>query len=356
VSDGGPASLEVLYFDGQSARARPALMRWGAQAVELRDAQDPHARIAAIPHADIEWPERTHHGLPVAHLRAGGSLQAGDAQAWHRWLRRHRPRGESWVVRAQQSWRAVLASAVLVVAGLAGLWQWGLPWGAQAALAWIPPTADASVGEFSLQAIDKEWMKPSTLPEAKQEALRRAFQGVVARQPAGQAPAYRLLFRQSRIGPNAFALPGGSIILTDELVELLGDDEATLMGVLAHELGHVKHRHGMRLLVQAAAVGVVASVVWGDISSIAAGVPVLLGQAGYSRAAEWEADQNAARMLRHAGLSPAAMLTLFERLAEHRRDKGLGAFGGLGIAISSHPADEERIRFFREAAAGLPTP
>lgn len=356
MNDGGPSSLEVLYFDGESARGRPALMRWGAQAIELHGTQAPHAWIATIPHADIEWPERTRHGLPVAHLQAGGSLQASDAQAWNRWLQQHRPRGESWVVRAQQSWRAVTASLALVVVTLACLWQWGLPWGAQAALAWVPPSADAAVGEFTLQAIDKEWTGPTALPAARQESLRRAFEDVVARQPAGQVPGYRLLFRQSKVGPNAFALPGGSIILTDELVELLGADEAALMGVLAHELGHVKHRHGMRLLVQAAAVGVVASVVWGDISSIAAGVPVLLGQAGYSRAAEWEADQNAAQMLRHAGLSPAAMLTLFERLAEYRRDKGLGALGGLGIAISSHPADEERIRFFREAAAGLPTP
>jgi Zn-dependent protease with chaperone function len=102
---------------------------------------------------------------------------------------------------------------------------------------------------------------------------------------------------------------------------------------------------------------------------------VILGHASYSREAEREADQDAVNTLKAAGISPAVMISMFEKLDEYRRTKGAGkdrpsdshkkapkneskAGGGdgnegswLGIAFASHPSDAERIRFFREAAA-----
>ena len=54
-----------------------------------------------------------------------------------------------------------------------------------------------------------------------------------------------LLFRDGgKFGANAFALPSGKIIVTDQLASLLNDEQ--IVGVLAHELGHVVYRHGMR--------------------------------------------------------------------------------------------------------------
>ena len=170
-------------------------------------------------------------------------------------------------------------------------------------------------------------------------------------------PAHRLVFRSSRIGPNAFALPGGTLVLTDALVELVQGDEAVIIGVLGHELGHVLHRHGLRLLVQAGVIAALSSVVLGDFSTLLAGAPVLLGQASYSRDAEREADAHAVTVLKAAGLSPAVMIGFFERVAARNVPAKQAPAGdkepasGLGIAIASHPADEERIRFFREAAS-----
>jgi predicted Zn-dependent protease len=171
-------------------------------------------------------------------------------------------------------------------------------------------------------------------------------------------PAYRLVFRASRIGPNAFALPGGTIVLTDELVRRVDADAAIVTGVLAHELGHLRERHGLRLLAQVGALGLLWSALLGDFSGLLATAPALLGQASYSRDAEREADGEAVRVLRAAGIAPTVMVTLFEKLAARddapsqagARD-GDDAPSWLGIAIASHPADAERIRFFRDAAA-----
>src|SRR4030095_10063794 len=117
---------------------------------------------------------------------------------------------------------------------------------------------------------------------------------------------------KSRIGPNAFALPGGTIILTDDLVKRVGADEAVLIGVLGHELGHLRHRHGMRMLIEVGALGAIASVLVGDFSTLLASMPVWLGQAAYSRDAEREADAEAVRVLRASGASPAVMVGFFE--------------------------------------------
>lgn len=338
-ASGMSAPLPAEYFDGRSARAHAVTLRRDGDALAI-EGDGVNVRV---PLAQVRWPERTRHGVRVAELPGGASLQCADAAAWDAFAR-DCGRGDGAVVRAQQSWRAVLASLVALVVLLAGLYVWGIPAAAQAALAVIPASVDEAVGEVAMRSIDQEWMKPSALDAAEQQRLRAAFEQVLAAQPSGSVPAHRLEFRKSRIGPNAFALPGGTIVMTDELVKLVDGDAAVIAGVLAHELGHVRHRDGMRMLIQASAVGVLASVVVGDFNSLLATVPVVLGQSAYSREAERRADAESARLLREAGLSPAVMVSFFEKIAKEQGEHRLG------IAIASHPADEERIRFFQEAA------
>lgn len=334
--------LPVDYFDGRSARAVPARLGFdGAQLV--LQAGDTQRRYA--PHT-LRWPERTRHGARVAELPDGGSLHCADAAAWDAFARRC-GRRDALVVRAQQSWRWVLASAAATLVLLAALYVWGVPAAARAALAVVPTEVDRQIGAGVLAQLDEQILQPTQLPPERRQRIRAAFEQALAAQPAGSVPAHRLEFRRSKIGPNALALPDGTIVLTDELAALAGDDLELLTGVLAHELGHVRERHGMRLLLQAGAVGLLASLVVGDFNSLLAAAPVLLGQAGYSRDAEREADAQAVQVLRAAGLSPLAMVRFFEKMAARERSQD---GSGLGIAIASHPADEERIQFFRDAA------
>jgi Zn-dependent protease with chaperone function len=366
VSDeSAPAELAAEYFDGRSARAHAVrLSRQG----ELLRIDGPGVQLA-VPLRRVAWPERTRHGVRVAHLPGGGSLQSADAPAWDAFVRAC-GRGDSIVVRAQQSWRWAAACLVGMALLVAVAYGWGVPWAARAAVLLIPTSVDTAVGESAMASLDEHLLAPSKLPAAQQQRLRSAFEHAAALQPAQWVPSHRIVFRSSEIGPNAFALPGGTMVVTDDLVELVGADEAVITGVLAHELGHVRHRHGLRLLVQASAIGVVASAVLGDFSALLTTVPVLLGQAAYTRDAEREADAEAARFLKDAGISPAVMVTFFEKVATigDRKNATQGddtapdpatrsgdarrrSPSWLGIAIASHPADAERIRFFRDAAA-----
>lgn len=339
---GGVSSLVVDYFDGHSARPKRVVLQIANGQLCLRG----EGVARAVPLDEVQWPERTRHGARITHFADGGSLHTREVAAWDAWAAGSGVR-ESVVVRAQQSWRALALALLLLVAGIGAGYRWGLPWAARGVLLMVPASVDASLGDSAYQSLAEEMLKPSALPAAERERLRRAFEQALHRAYPAGAPPHRLQFHRSRLGPNAFALPGGTIVMTDELVKLVGGDAEVVVGVLAHELGHVEQRHGMRMLVQAGVLAAVASVAFGDFSGWLATAPVVLGQAAYSRDAEREADQTSIRILRAAGLSPLAMVRFFGRLAQERDGAGEGGFG---IAFSSHPADEERIRVFREAA------
>ncbi|RZI92926.1 MAG: M48 family metallopeptidase, partial [Variovorax sp.] len=166
---------------------------------------------------------------------------------------------------------------------------------------------------------------------------------------------WTLEFRAARskdLGPNALALPGGTIVLTDELVRLTPGDDNAVLGVLGHEFGHVRLRHSMRQLVQASAVGFATSVAFGDYGTLIGSAPVILATLGYSRDAEREADAESVRLMRAAGISPGVMVGFFEAIERWRSEKtsGDGGEGSIGMAFSTHPATADRIEFFRSAA------
>lgn len=354
LSDSGadtpaPGGVEADYFDGRHAKAHAVRVHVDADRLAIAG-DDVHR---SVPLAGLQWPERTRHGVRILQLPDGASLHCRDSLAWDTWSAAAAGRRDPLVVRVQQRWKWVMVST-LVLACLIGVsYKHLLPWAARAVVAVMPASADVAVGEAALSQIDDAGlMLPTTLSAAKQDAVRTAFAQAVARLP-GDVPAYRLEFRKSTIGPNAFALPGGAIVLTDDLYERVGGDKNILIGVLGHELGHLRHRHGMRMLVQAGVLSAAAGVLYGDFSTLFAQIPVLLGQASYSRDAEHEADVDAVRLLRANGISPAVMARFFEQIRQPRpgekTDKG-GVVPQMPIALASHPADADRIRFFEQAA------
>lgn len=342
-----PLALAAEYFDGQSARALPVRLSVNGKLLVIEAA----SLRREVPLQQVSWPERQRHGVRLAHLDGGGSLRCADAPAWDNFVRAAGV-GESLVVKAQQSWRATLATvAALLVLCVAG-YLWGLPWAARATLVFVPTTVDAALGESAFEQIGRLALQPSALAPERQQRLSARFTQVVNQAYAPeQRPSYTLHFRSSkRLGANAFALPGGTIVMTDQLVELMASQDDVIVGVLAHELGHVRHRHGMRALTQATLLAAAASVAFGDFSSLLAGVPALLGHLGYSRGFEREADLEAIHILRAGGISPEVMMQLFEAMARERGQRGTDDDGAVAIAFSSHPADAERIAMFRAAA------
>lgn len=364
--------LAVRFFDGRSSKPHPALLH--ARGGTLTVIPDDNAAVASatseatfaalsVPITSVRWPERTRHGGRLAQLPDGASLQALDVAAWDDWVGRHH-RNDSWVVRAQQNWRSVAVALVLLFGAVAAMYQWGLPWVATGVTAAVPRSVDALIGQQVLASLDDSLLKPTTLAPDAQQRIRDGFMRMIERAHPDGAPEVRLEFRGARdprFGPNALALPGGTIVLTDALVELMPGEDDAVLGVLGHEFGHVLRRHAMRQLVQASAVGFAVSIAFGDYGTLIGSAPVLLATLGYSRDLEREADTESVRLMRASGISPRVMATFFEALERWRNDRngeksgkdekdGAAGDDPIGLAFSSHPATAERIEFFKNAA------
>src|SRR6185503_3660887 len=205
----------------------------------------------------------------------------------------------------------------------------------------IPVEAETLLGQQALQGLDQVFLGPSQIPKERQQALRDKFAAMT--RAAGDPTPYRLEFRSSKIGPNAFALPAGIIVMLDDLVKLARRDEEVL-GVLAHELGHVHNRHTMRMLLESSATALVIAGLTGDIASttsLAAAAPALLLQTKYSRDNEREADAYAVGLMKKASMDPGALGRILARLdggAGKKKSRG----PGLPTFLSTHPATEER--------------
>ena len=138
----------------------------------------------------------------------------------------------------------------------------GLAGGRARACALTPQPVIEAIDVLTRKSIDSTLAQPSGLSQDRREALRAGFVQLAGRSSLSQPP--ELLFRiVPAIGPNALALPGGSVLLTDALVALARSDDE-ILGVLAHELGHVEGRHGLRQAYAAAGFIVAAGMVAGD--------------------------------------------------------------------------------------------
>lgn len=268
--------------------------------------------------------------------------------------------------RASQ-WESFPRSLLVVIAVLvllAGLvYVYGIPLLARMIAARIPAAVTMRISEQALNGLEGSVLEPSTLPLEQQQRLAGAFDQLVS---GSGAKRYQLLFRQSdQLGANAIALPSGTIVVTDTLVRLARDDRE-ILGVLAHEAGHVDARHGMRLVVQGSVLTLGIGWLVGDFTSVMTIAPAVLLQARYSRGFEREADAYAAGLLRSRGISPAVLADMLERIdawdragrppvgdgQASRDDSPSGRVravgGGLLDYAASHPATRERLEYLRK--------
>ena len=335
-----PSAVAARYFDGKTSRLHRVTL----------DVRDGVARLAGdierdAPLAELRVSEASRHAARKVTFADGAWLEVDDRDAFAQLLARTGHR-DGAVVRLQNSWRAVLAAlaatVVVLVAGYLYLLPAAAGWIAQA----LPQRVERQLGRGVLELLDERMLRPTQLSAARQYELRRRFAAMTA--PEADAPSWQLVFRDSRIGPNAFALPSGDIVLTDQLVALLADDQA-VMGVLAHELGHLHRRHLTRRMIQSSAVAAAAWLVFGDISSIMTTLPALVLDLKYSRDAEFEADDYAVAMLRQNRISPEHLAGAFEKIDKLDQEAATHS-----AYLSSHPASAERIARIRSASAGAP--
>nr|WP_315592705.1 M48 family metallopeptidase [uncultured Cupriavidus sp.] len=340
--------VAAQFFDTRSSRAHPVVLIVDDGQAVLRDAGGEELRRAPL--ASLRVSERIKRGPRLVTFADGAYCEITDHAAFDAMLAATGHR-EGWVARAQNSWRLAGFSLLGLVVFVVFSYYYLLPWTAAVVARTIPASIELQLGRATLDSLDHGLVKPSRLPEAEQQRIRDNFAAL--RRPADPGHDYRILFRQGdRIGANALALPGGTIVVTDELVKLVGTGTG-MMGVLAHEAGHVTQRHGLQQIFQASAVGALAAYFLGDISSMLATVPAAMLSLRYSRDHEREADAFAVEVLRDNRLPVSAFADALQQLeVAHgggRRqaandDEEEGFF-------STHPLTKQRIEAIRSSGS-----
>lgn len=142
--------------------------------------------------------------------------------------------------------------------------------------------------------------------------------------------------------PNAFAFPGGRVVVFRGLFDLADTPDA-VAGVLAHEFAHVIHRHPTQAMLRAHGLSLALDLLTGNMAGgdVVAGMGKLVIGASYSRDAEAEADRDAVKYLRAANISTQGLAAFFRALAK-KETAQTGKLGPVLEVISSHPRTSTR--------------
>ena len=154
---------------------------------------------------------------------------------------------------------------------------------------------------------------------------------------------------------NAFAAPGGLIFISRGLLRCAKNEDA-VAAILAHEIGHVQHKHGLQAIKKSRITAALTNVaiegvkkhgdkelaeltqVFGDSIS---DITTTLIKNGYSRSFEKQADMAAVTILQRVGYDPNGIVDMLNIMQERLQP------GGLDFA-KTHPSPEDRIAYIQE--------
>ena len=341
--------VDARYFDGRLAQRRQVFVSLDAQNQRLIIHDHSGAELDIWP---LETLRRLHDDAGIGLVLRSGAVDPGEARlvlsnaraiaaikAACPNLSKTTVAGRTWGKIAV--WLGASATALaLMIFGI-------VPALAGRLAVFIPPEREARVGSAVLRQIElilsKEeagvWHCTNPKGQAALEHMVQALQH-------GQEFPYAI-----QVGVvdhkmiNAFALPGGHIIVMRGLIEMSETPEQ-LAAVMAHELGHVAQRDPIVQALRAAGTAGLLSLVLGDATG--GTVLALIGErlitAKNSRDVEARADDFALAQLAKAGVSPEALAEFFELLLQQMRDPDFD----MGW-ISSHPPSVSRAAHARAA-------
>jgi Zn-dependent protease with chaperone function len=322
----------AVYFDGASSRKHQVTLRFGASLDIVHDgvvvASWPFEAIRRVDGPTGRLRLACKSAAPLARIEVDdpGVMAAVTARSTALDADRGGPRQTLRIV----GWSAAAICSIILIA------IYGIPIIADRLAPIIPYSAEQRMG----QAVDAQ--------------VRAIFGRQVCGGRQGQAAFASLVDKVRTAGglehpldanvlptsiPNAIALPGGKVYLFDGLLQK-AESPDEIAGIIAHELGHVHHRHVMRTLIHNGGTSFLIGLLLGDVtggSAVIFATQSLLN-ASHSREAEQEADDFAFTTMRKLGRSPVPMAELLFRItgAEGKRLAGF-------TILNSHPLTESRL-------------
>ena len=372
------------YFDGRSAASQAVSATLLAGKLTLDPPLQP-----PTPLTDVSISSRIGSTPRRLQFADGAVIETTDHAIIDSWSTTSGRRSH-WLHRLESATAVVLGALLLIGVIVISSMVWGIPWTSKLIAHALPASITNDMGEVAVESMDRLIFYPTTLSAERTAELTTQFNQLL---PITDAEYdYRLEFRRGgAIGPNALAFPDGTIIMTDELVELADTDEE-LQAILLHEIGHLQHRHSLRQIIAHSSLAILATVFTGDLSaagSLIVGAPSVMMEASYSRDMETEADSYALQVMERRGIATEHFANIMDRLEfaalaeydapdesrptrtrpdgekpEDLADTEGGWWDSIDIDasqvldfFSSHPLTEERVARFRQGQpAPLPEP
>lgn len=244
-----------------------------------------------------------------------------------------------WIYFLEKNYKAAGTLGIVLVLLMLFSYFVGLPWVSKKGAPHVPrKVAELITEQTEIFLTKTKMITPSQLSEEENINLQKIFQK--ASDVTQVANLKFKIYSSPQIGPNAFALPDGTIFMTDELIELSNFDHDELIGVLLHEISHVKNHHGMQQLIQSSALTMVLVILTGggDWTNL----PFVVLMNSYSRDHESEADEYAIKYMRELELPPGALASILDKMQEFQKTKK-SEFE----LLSTHPDTDKRIDYLK---------
>lgn len=347
------STIKGIFFDGQTSREHRANLWIGEDHILLHILTTDRKQQKQWDTAEITIEPPLSRTRRIIKFPDGTRFETVEHQAISE-LEQHLGRnrmltGINWL---ESSWKIALASVLFIVAFSVLFTVYGIPALALQAAKMTPKDALSQLDQKTIKLLDDEFLGPSKTKQAKQQELQKAFLQVV--KWAEDDYNYQLLIRDGKsLGANAFALPNGTIVMTDQLIKLSHSNQE-LIGVLAHEVGHVQHRHSLQNIYQSLGIGALLGLVTGDIvstSSLAIAAPTVLIKNSYSRRAERESDEVGGAYLMEHEQTTKPLRDILARLEKNERstdEHDIEHSSNTLEILSTHPDTQKRIQHLRQ--------
>lgn len=303
------------WFDGKTSAHLRVVMEVNEGGTVRISAADTNQFLLQLEFAELDVSSRVGTTPRYLYFPQGEKLETGDHVAVDALMHQFRPSVFNTLAHKLESHLQFVLLTVFIVIGIS--W-WTVVYGLPAASRWIAEALPQSVmnraSTETLAILDKMHFEPSALDDETRARVLAHFAPAVAE---NKDLNINVLFRAGgEIGANAFALPNGTVIFTDEIVHLAQNDDE-LLAILAHEIGHVKYHHGLRATIQGSVLSFAVTMLTGDVSAaggLLASLPLILTTSSYSRDFEREADLNSLLFLDEHKIPRHSFIDLMERL------------------------------------------
>jgi predicted Zn-dependent protease len=344
VSGDDAAGKTAVYFDGKSNRRRNVRLafadaleiteeaaepvRWAYADIRQADSVPGILRLASVSAAALARLEIRDAALAAALLARCTKLRAAHVDA----------RGVAKIV----FWSLAAAASIV------GLVLFAIPFAADWLTPMVPQALERRLGDAAERQVETIFSDRLCRDAAGQASFTKLVTAL--RDAAGLDSEITAQVLQTSI-PNAFALPGGKVVLFSGLLAK-ADNPDEIAGVLAHELGHLKHRDSIRELIHNGGTSFLIGLLFGDVTGSGAVIFASrsLVTASYSREAEQGADDFAIAVMHKLGRSPKPMGELLLRVTGKQSGK-------IPTILASHPLTEDRLQRMSDedrAASGPP--